>query len=246
MALSRLRRSSRGHSCLLAGKTCLRCARAAFTAWTPRVIFRGPARGWPMASRFSHRCCTRNARPWPRRPAQSAIFWTGETSMYVAPSRHLTGVSIGRSLLASLLFICLAAATMAQAPAPADYDLIIQNGRIVDGSGNPWYVADVGIREGRIAAIGRLCGSGNAGCPAKRALDAHGLVVAPGFIDVHTHVEESIRRTPTADNFLFDGVTSLITGNCGGSETELAKFFDEMRQSGISINVGTLVGHNSV
>ncbi len=149
-------------------------------------------------------------------------------------------------------FLLCAAAWPQQQP-KANYDLIIQNGRIVDGSGNPWYVADVGIRDGHIAAIGHLCdtgarreSSGTSACPAKRTLEARGLLVAPGFIDVHVHVEESVRRTPTADNFLFDGVTSLITGNCGGSETDLAKFFSELRQAGISINVGTLVGHNSI
>ncbi len=127
------------------------------------------------------------------------------------------------------------------APQTKTYDLIIKGGRIVDGSGNPWYEADVGLRNGRIAAIGRLDVS-----QAARALDAKGLVVTPGFIDVHTHVEGSIRRVPTADNFLFDGVTSIVTGNCVGSETELDSFFTELRSSGISINVSTLVGHNSV
>jgi len=128
----------------------------------------------------------------------------------------------------------------------SNYDLILRNGRIVDGSGNPWYVADVGIREGRIAAIGRLCGPDTSGCPAKHTLDASGLVVAPGFIDVHTHVEGNIRTRPTAENFLFDGVTSVITGNCGGSAVDLEQFFSELRRAGISINLGTLIGHNSV
>ncbi len=151
-----------------------------------------------------------------------------------------------RWLFAVLSLVLFAATLQAQAPPAASYDLILQNGRIVDGSGNPWYEADVGVRDGRIAAIGRLCDPGAGACPAKRTLDARGLVVAPGFIDVHVHVEEGIRRTPTADNFLFDGVTSLITGNCGGSETDLKKFFTELRQSGMSVNLGALVGHNSV
>jgi len=141
-------------------------------------------------------------------------------------------------LIALLLF--LAPVAWSQAPT---YDVVIQNGRIVDGSGNPWYVADVGIKDGRIAAIGRLCAAGS--CPAQRTLDAKGLVVAPGFIDVHTHVEANIVRIPTADNYLFDGVTSIITGNCGGSETNLEKFFGDLRGK-LSINLGTLIGHNSV
>lgn len=145
-----------------------------------------------------------------------------------------------KKILVLALILIFAPLAWAQAPA---YDLVIQNGRIVDGSGNPWYVADLGIKDGRITAIGRLCAAGN--CSAQRTLDAKGLVVAPGFIDVHTHVEGGIARIPTADNYLFDGVTSIITGNCGGSETDLDKFFGELRGK-ISINLGTLVGHNSV
>jgi N-acyl-D-amino-acid deacylase len=143
------------------------------------------------------------------------------------------------------LFVTLIALVAPSAPAQTSYDVVITNGRIVDGSGNPWYVGDIGIREGRIAAIGRLCAEASA-CPAKRVIDAKGLIVAPGFIDVHTHVEGNLARRPTADNYLFDGVTSIITGNCGGSEADLAKWFGELRNTGISLNLGTLIGHNSV
>jgi N-acyl-D-amino-acid deacylase len=138
-------------------------------------------------------------------------------------------------------------ALAALAGAQAGYDIVIRNARVVDGGGNPWYAGDVGLRGGRVAAVGPLCGAGAAGpCPAaRRTIDARGLVVAPGFIDVHTHVEGSIRRRPTADNLLFDGVTSIITGNCGGSETDLEKFFAELRGK-LSINLGTLIGHNAV
>jgi len=134
------------------------------------------------------------------------------------------------------------------AMAQNSYDVVIANGRIVDGSGNPWYVADVGIRDGRIAAIGRLCAKGmdTPVCPAKRTVDAHGLYVAPGFIDVHAHAEGDLQKVPTADNYLFDGVTAIVTGNCGGSDVQLEKVFGELRQNGISINYGTLIGHNSV
>ncbi len=128
-----------------------------------------------------------------------------------------------------------------QAEQQATYDIIIKGGRIIDGSGNPWYEADVGIRNGRIVALGRL----DAG-QATKVIDAKGMVVAPGFIDVHTHIEGSIRRLPTADNFLFDGVTSVVTGNCGGSAVDLEKFFKALRDTGISMNVSTLIGHNSV
>jgi N-acyl-D-aspartate/D-glutamate deacylase len=64
----------------------------------------------------------------------------------------------------------------------ADYDLLVRGGKVVDGSGNPWFLGDVAVREGRIAAVGRLPGA-----KAKRVIDARGLVVAPGFIDMHSH-----------------------------------------------------------
>lgn len=126
-------------------------------------------------------------------------------------------------------------------PAYAQLDLLITNGRIVDGSGNPWYAADIGIQGGRIVSIGR---PDTTAC--RRVLDARGMIVAPGFIDVHTHAEGGIRRIPTADNFIFDGVTSVVTGNCGSSETAIDSFFAALRQDGISVNLATLVGHNSI
>ena len=95
----------------------------------------------------------------------------------------------------------------AQANSPV-YDLLITNARIVDGSGNPWFRADVGIKAGRIARIGRMAPD-----TAATVVDARGQIVAPGFIDVHTHVE-SIYNLPAAENFVRMGVTSLVTGNC--------------------------------
>jgi N-acyl-D-amino-acid deacylase len=142
-----------------------------------------------------------------------------------------------RSKTLFLLILLLLPALLAY----AQFDLIVKNGRIIDGSGNPWYEADVGIRDGRIAAIGRLDTT-----RSRRVLDARGMIVAPGFIDGHTHSEGGIRRIPTADNFLFDGVTSIVTGNCGGSVTAIDSFFTELRRNGISINLATLIGHNSV
>jgi imidazolonepropionase-like amidohydrolase len=87
----------------------------------------------------------------------------------------------------------------------------------MDGAGNPWFRADVAVKDGRIAAIGRP-----ADRSAARTIDAHERVVAPGFIDVHTNIEGGIERNPRGDNFLLDGVTTVITCNCGGSELNLA------------------------
>ena len=121
------------------------------------------------------------------------------------------------------------------------YDVVILNGRIIDGSGNPWFLADLGIKNGKILTIGKLKAA-----DATKVIDAKGLVVAPGFIDVHTHIEGGIENIPTADNFIYDGVTTLITGNCGGSEENLSTFFETLRKSGISANVGSFIGHNTV
>jgi N-acyl-D-amino-acid deacylase len=123
----------------------------------------------------------------------------------------------------------------------ADYDVLIQNARVIDGSGNAWFRADIGVKDGRITAIGRL---GNAS--ATRTIDAQERIVAPGFIDVHTHIEGGIERHPRGDNFLLDGVTTVITGNCGSSELNLAAWFDKLRKLGLGLNVASLVGHNSV
>lgn len=121
------------------------------------------------------------------------------------------------------------------------YDLVIKNGRIIDGTGNPWTYADVAVQNGRIVRIGSVGSS-----EAKRTIDATGLVVSPGFIDVHAHVEGSLEAQPGAPNFIHDGVTTVITGNCGGSASNLQTYFDSLRMQGASINVGSLIGHNSV
>jgi N-acyl-D-amino-acid deacylase len=131
------------------------------------------------------------------------------------------------------------AGTAPASPPPAD--LLIRNGHVVDGSGNPWFLADVAVRDGRIAAIGRLDGY-----PTKRSIDAKGRVVAPGFIDVHAHLEQNLFGSPEARNYVHDGVTSVITGNCGGSADNLQAFLQRVDTDHTAINVGSLVGHNTV
>lgn len=125
-------------------------------------------------------------------------------------------------------------------PAPAIYDLIITNGRIVDGSGNPWFRADIGIKDGRIARIGRTDPS-----QASKTIDAKGQIVAPGFIDVHTHVE-SIYSLPAAENFVRMGVTTLVTGNCGSSATDVSQFLGRIKEKPLAVNLSTLIAHGSV
>ena len=123
----------------------------------------------------------------------------------------------------------------------ADYDILIRNARVIDGSGNAWFRASVAIKDAHIAAIGPL-----ESASAARVIDARGRVLAPGFIDAHTHVEGNVERNPRAGNFLLDGVTTVITGNCGSSELNLSAWFDKLDKLGLGINVASLVGHNSV
>ena len=89
------------------------------------------------------------------------------------------------------------------------YDLVIKNGTVVDGSGAPRFRADVGISNGRIAAIGRIRDKG------KRTLDAEGHVVTPGFVDGHTHMDAQVFWDPIGSCSSYHGVTSVVMGNCG-------------------------------
>ena len=153
-----------------------------------------------------------------------------------------------------ILAVAIACMVCGAASAQMQWDLVITGGRVVDGTGNPWYVADVAIKDGRVAAIGPLCSASGSdaragsscAAKAKRVIDAKGLYVAPGLIDVHSHSEGGIQSRGTAENYLFDGVTSLVSGNCGNSETDLAAAYAKLRAQGISINYSSLIGHNSV
>lgn len=137
-----------------------------------------------------------------------------------------------------LLAICVFGIATANAQ---NFDILIKNGKIIDGTGNSWYYGSIGIWNGQIMAIGQLDGA-----TAIRVMDAKGLIVAPGFIDVHAHIEGDELEVPTADNFIFDGVTSVVTGNCGGSNVDMQDYFHRLDSIGMSINVASLIGHNTV
>src|SRR5688572_24660063 len=81
---------------------------------------------------------------------------------------------------------------------------------------------------------------------AAKTVDAKGLIVAPGFIDVHTHIEGDEIKNPTADNFVYDGVTSVVTGNCGSSNVDIKHYLQKLDSIKLSVNVATLIGHNDV
>ncbi len=120
------------------------------------------------------------------------------------------------------------------------YDYIIKNGKIVDGTGNPWYKADIGITGDKISKIGLIPEE-----HGRIVIDASGKVVSPGFIDIHTHTD-GVADDPTAQNYITQGVTTVISGNCGGSKLQLKDFFKKLESQGIALNFGTLVGHNSI
>jgi len=120
-------------------------------------------------------------------------------------------------------------------------DILIRNGKIIDGTGNSWYYGNVAVKDGQIISIGR-----DVNYPAKKTIDAKGLIVTPGFIDVHTHLEGDEARDPEAKNFIYDGVTTCITGNCGSSNTDIGKYMRRIDSLKLSINVAALIGHNDV
>ncbi|MDQ3135983.1 MAG: D-aminoacylase [Gemmatimonadota bacterium] len=162
-------------------------------------------------------------------------------------------------------FCLLLAIIPAALPAQADvYDLLIRNGRIIDGTGSPWYAGDVGIRKGRIAAIGTLDSAA-----ARRTVDAAGMVVAPGFIDMLGQSELSILVNPSLPSKIFQGITTEITGEGGSAGPlndsivatdragyrhyavtpdwrTLGGYFARLERQGIGINFASYVGATQV
>jgi dihydroorotase/N-acyl-D-amino-acid deacylase len=131
--------------------------------------------------------------------------------------------------------------TGAQAQPGAAFDLVIRNGRIIDGTGSPWYRGDVAVRGDTIARIAPRIDA-----PAARVIDAGGKVVAPGFIDLHTHARRGIFQVPTADNYVRQGVTTIMEGPDGSSPLPIKPFLDRVAATRITPNLGLFVGQGSV
>ncbi|MFB3855225.1 MAG: amidohydrolase family protein [Vicinamibacterales bacterium] len=159
--------------------------------------------------------------------------------------------------LVAVLFVAVLGVVrlLAQQGAPqqsADYDLLIVNGRIMDGTGNPWFYADVAIRQERIAAIGKLAGKAR----AARVVDARGKAVAPGFIDIHTHTYDDVisekvwageeEKRFFAPNYVSQGVTTVVSNQCGYGPTSLRTQRSILASRGTGPNVILVIGHNSV
>ncbi|HUK17267.1 MAG TPA: D-aminoacylase [Bryobacteraceae bacterium] len=121
------------------------------------------------------------------------------------------------------------------------FDVLIAGAKVIDGSGAAWYYADIGIKGDSIAAIGPL---GNAAAALR--IDARGMVASPGFIDIHSHGRRGIFQTPTAENYLREGVTTIVEGPDGSSPLPLAPFLERVSQTRISINFATMVGQGSI
>ncbi|MEX0684815.1 MAG: amidohydrolase family protein [Balneolales bacterium] len=123
------------------------------------------------------------------------------------------------------------------------FDIIIKNGRILDGLGNPWFIADIGIRDGRIVDIGNLNASS-----ADNVIYADNLYVAPGFIDVHSHASNGLisKELSQAHSLLAQGVTTVVINHDGGGPTNLATQENDLLLHGLGVNVIQLVPHGSV
>src|SRR5688572_17198920 len=152
--------------------------------------------------------------------------------------RSIVSAGLKACATAGVGLVILAAASRTQ---QSSFDLLIRNGRIVDGTGNTWYRGDVAVRGDAIAQIApRIDGE------AARVIDAAGHVVAPGFIDVHTHARRGIFEVPTAPNYVRQGVTTVIEGPDGSSPLPLAAFLQKLDALQKSVNIGSFVGQGSI
>ena len=143
-------------------------------------------------------------------------------------------------IIAVILMLASAVEPAAQRPDPI-YDLVIRAGLVIDGSGSPRYRADVAIRGDTIVRIAAHITES-----ARQTIDAKDQVVAPGFIDIHTHARRGIFEVPTADNYVRQGVTTLIEGPDGSSPIPLAPFLKRVEELPNSVNFGMFIGQGSV
>ena len=158
----------------------------------------------------------------------------------------LRNTTVLRCAIVVSLFCCLLVTTSrelfaTEQPATGQVDIILRGATVIDGSGQPRHRADVAIKGSRIVALGDL---GNT--KAKQTIDANGKILCPGFIDLHSHADRGILAHRDAENYIRQGVTTLVCGNCGSSPTDVAAFFKDLRRDGIGPNLALLVGHGSI
>ncbi len=145
-------------------------------------------------------------------------------------------------ILIIALLPCLVLLATSCTPKP-DYDTLIKNGKVIDGGGNPWFYADIGIKDGEIKSMGSLKNKS-----AFRVFDATGYYVVPGFIDPHSHAEGGL-ATPGLSHgraLLAQGITTVIINQCGGGPVDLKKQRKELMADGLGVNVGQLIAHGSI
>ncbi|TFH13454.1 D-aminoacylase, partial [Candidatus Bathyarchaeota archaeon] len=148
-----------------------------------------------------------------------------------------------------------------------EYDYVIKNGKILDGTGNPWFYADVGIDEGIIRKIGRIDEKPEA------VIDAKGYIISPGFIDIHSHSDLPVVIDPLAQSKIRQGVTTEVVGQCGNSAapmneevkeyrkkynssrvpkgfeynwSTMKSYLDLLERYGVAVNIAPVVGHGTV
>ena len=140
----------------------------------------------------------------------------------------------------------IAALTLLAVSPTAPYDLVVKGGRLVDGTGNPSYLGDVAIRGGRIVAVGKLPET-----KAARTIDASGLVVAPGFVDMHNHSDDTLLVDGDGQSMIRQGVTTVVLGEGGSAAPsadfkDFASYFARLLKGGTSLNVGSYVGSSQL
>jgi N-acyl-D-amino-acid deacylase len=150
-------------------------------------------------------------------------------------------MNILKLFLLSVMLVTLGVFFMQCGKCKPEFDIIIKNGSIVDGLGGKPVQADIGISQGKIKTIGSLEEK-----KAKKVIDAANLMVCPGFIDLHTHTDEGILDQPEAHNYIRQGVTTVVGGNCGGSHFPIGEFLKNLEEKKIALNFCTLVGHNTI
>src|SRR5690606_38584238 len=188
-----------------------------------------------------------------RRDAAAGAMPSRQVESNLMPFRHM---SLRIGVLLALLTGC------SGAPSRQPFDLLITGGMVVDGNGTPPVRADVGIRDGVIAAIGDLAGE-----DAVRRIDASGLIVAPGFIDIHNHSDYTILRERRAESMIRQGVTTMVLGEsrsagpvepgvndapraradgAGAGWTTLGGYFETLERQGVATNIASYVGEEQV
>jgi N-acyl-D-amino-acid deacylase len=145
--------------------------------------------------------------------------------------------------LVGVTLCALASVALTPAQPSSVFDVVIHNGRVMDGSGNPWLRASIGIREGRIAAVGVIPTA-----KATRVIDAGDRLVTPGFIDVHSHAAEGLAREQLRQGqpVLAQGITTVVVNPDGGGPVDLAVQRAELEKAGVGVNDALLIGHASV